>query len=291
MKTLYDLFQSDARAMRDATLPEEAYRQVLAGAIETFKEQSIRDAFPVEVLNVGPGALESRVMKLIDMAEAQHGMKGSGGQFDRVNYAIDDQPFYPIWANVEVPEREQAASVLGGVGLNLLADSGRNAGAIVTESENKLLIKGLGPVKGLTSAPGIQTFAGASWATQGNAYKDLIKAIKVLRDKKVPTQKLAVLANPAEDQNLWQTFASTSVAQRQQLESFFPGGIRACTEIPAGEVYVYAKTPTVLRVRVAQELSAIPLPRVDLGDRMMVRVIPTTHFSRPEGIVKITNTA
>jgi hypothetical protein len=288
LKTLDQLFEADARLMKNATLPPEAYRATVAGAVEIFRESSARAAFPVDITNLGPGALKSRKIKLVDVGEAEHGMKGTGGSFDRANYEMDDQPFYPVWKNIEVPMREQKASEMGGLNLNLFRDSGNAAGEVVVETENKLLFVGLGPIKGLTQATGIQTMGGASWATGGNAYKDMIKARGKLREKKVPLSQLAIAMNPVDAVNFEQTFTSTAIPQQELLNRQFPGGIHVYTDIPAGEAYVYQKSRPVLEARIAQDVTVIPLPATDEDDRMRVRTIPTLHVTRPTGIVKIT---
>lgn len=288
MMTLNKILEQDARVMRDATLPVEAYRAVLKGAVKTFHEASIRQAFPVEITGYGPGAIQSRAIKLVDVGTAQHSMKGTGGTWDKADYAMDDQPFYPIFQNVEVPMREQEASSFGDVGLNLFRDSGVSAGLQVVEQENNMLLNGLGPVTGLQAASGIQTLAGASWTTQGQAYKDVVKARAKLRNVKAPMNNVALLVNPAEEANLLQTFSNTSVAQLDQLMKLLPGGIYTNTNVTAGSPVLYAKDETVLRVRVGQDLTVVPLPKIDEDDRMRVRTISTTHFLRPTGICQIT---
>lgn len=289
-KSLADILNDDRRAMRDAVLPPEAYRAVLAGAVEVFHESSIRGAFPVDITGLGPGALESRAIKLIDVAAAQHGMSGTGGTVDRASYAMDDQPFYAIWQNVEVPFREQEASTKGVAGLDLLRDSGRSAAQLVVEKENEMLVAGLGPLKGLTTATGIQTFASAgAWTTAGIAWQDITKALGQLMKKKVPTNQAALLVNPEDLVNLWQTFSNTDTAQLEKLRALLPGGVHSVTNVTKGKAYVYAKNPACVRIRVAQDLSVIPLPRTDEDDRARVRVIAATHFLRPDGICEITS--
>lgn len=288
MQTLYDLLDQDKRLMRDAVLPPEAYRAVAAGAVEIFHEASIRSAVPVTMTNLGPGAIKSRRIKLVGTGAAMANLKGTGGTFGAASYAMDDQFYLPIYVNIEVPMREQEASKLGGVGLDLFRDSGRDAAAEVVEKENELIIKGLNQLKGISTATGIQTSAGNSWATAGNAYKDILKARKLVKDKKAPVEQLAMLVNQQEEQNLMMTFSNTDAAQLEKIAKLFPGGIYTSTQVTAGKAYIYPKTPTVVDFRVAQDLTVIPLPRTDEDDRMRVRVIPTIHFPRPDAIVELT---
>ncbi|MHB8603889.1 MAG: encapsulin [Thermoplasmatota archaeon] len=289
-QTLADLLSADKRTWQDAQLTPEAYRSVLQGAIDIFHEASLRPAFPVEVVN-DPGVLKSRALKVVDLGSARHGMSGTGGTYDRVDYSPDDVLAYAIWENIEVPWREELASKRNGY-VDILGDSGRMAGQLVVEQENAMLSTSLGPITGLTGKAG-QTFAGATWATQGNAWNDITTARGKLRAKKVPglEQNLALLVNPNQEAQLLRTFSNTAITQLSELKQLLPGGIYVNTNVTAGKAYVYARNPNVLRYRVFQDLTVVPLPQVDEDARVRVRTIGAPHFTRTEGICEVTGVA
>lgn len=290
MLTLEQLLQQDRRARTDAQLTPEQYRMVLEGAVPILREGTKRGAFPTTIIN-RPGVLKSRHLKVVDLSAAEHGMTGTGGQFDNVNQSTVDEFAYAIWKNIEIPWREQETSA--DTGFDLLRESGQAAGEKVVEQENTMIVKELGPVKGLTKKSGIQTFAsGAAWTTAGQAYKEIVKAvIDKFGTKKVPRGNAALLVNPQEEANLFATFSNTDAAQLEKLQRFLPGGIYSSLDVPTGEAYVYAKTPTCVEYRVYQNWTVVPLPKIDENHRMRVRVIGAFHLKQADSVVKITGCA
>jgi hypothetical protein len=287
MQTLQDILRQDRRARKDSRLQEQDFRRVIEVAAPVFREATRRGAFPVTIEN-DPGVLESAHLEVIDLTSAHHGMSGTGGTYDRVSKKLVKVKAYAIWENIEVPWREGESARRGG--FNLLTESGRAAAQVVGETENKMLSVELGPVSGLSKVSGIQTFAAAAaWTTAGQAWKDVIKAVRdKLQTKKVPIDNVAVAVNPTDEANFWQVFGSTSALQMETAQKFLPGGIHTFNDLPAGKAYFYARTPTVVEYRVYQDLTVVPLPKVDEDERMRVRVIGAFHAKKADGIVEVT---
>lgn len=287
MKTLQDLFEEDRRARTDSRLQEQDFRNILSVAAPVFKEMTARGAFPVS-FQEDWGVTESAHIEIQDVMAAQHGMSGTGGTFDRIGKRLVKKVAYPVFFNLEVPARELASARRGG--FDLLRESGRIASESVVESENKMLISSLGAVTGLTATSGIQTFASAgAWTTAGIAWQDITKALGKLGDKKVPRQNLALLVNPLDEANLYQTFSNTDATQLGKIQSLLPGGIHASVEVTEGKAYVYAKTPTVVEYVVYQDLRVVPLPKIDEDERMRLRVVGAMHVKKADGVVEITS--
>lgn len=290
LKSLQEIFDNDPRLRlgRDTLLNEQDYLHLLDGAAAIFREGSQRAAIPVTIVN-DPGVLKSRRIKVVDVGSVIHeGGSGTGGTFDRVDKADDDQVAYPIWANWEIPWREGLTQARGG--FDVLRETGMALTQKLYERENDLIWKGIGPLKGISTAPSIQTFAaGAAWTTAGQAWKDMVKAVDdKLGNAKVPKDKAALGVNHTDYANLKQVFSNTSQVQLDQLLALFPAGIYPTTSLPAGKAYVYARTPQVCELVVYQDLSVIPLPRVDEDERGRLRLIDSTHFPRGTGIVEVT---
>lgn len=290
MRTLGQLLDADAAAMRraaDVFTPED-YRNVLEGAAPIFREQTIRDAFPVRILD-DFGVTKSRHINVVDINAAEFGMRGTGGTFEQPDKSTTDVPVYAIWKNIEVRMRDQATSQRGNY--DLLQQGGQVAGEKVVEKENTLIVNGLGAAKGLTNATGIQTFASAgAWTTAGIAWADLIKAgVAKFAAEKVPRVNRAILVNGADLANLYTTFSNTDTTQLDKIQSMFPGGIYESNEVTVGKAYVYPKTPTVVEYVVYHDLRVIPLPKVDEDHRLRVRVAGALHVKKPKGIVEITS--
>lgn len=289
MKTLQELTKQDARLWKNTKLLPEQFRAVLGAAIRPFREATKRDALPFTIVN-DPGVLQSRHINVVDIGAADHGMEATGGSYDRVDQTPVDNVVYAIWKNVQVPWRHGLAAERGG--FDILSESGVAAGEKITELENRMFLSQLGPVTGLTKATGIQTFAGATWGTAGNAYKDIVRAvIKEFGTEKVPRNQAALLVDPAQEADLFTTFSNTDAAQLERIQRLLPGGIFSSPEVEDGKAYVYARTPGVLEYRVYQDLTVVPLPMVDEDERMRTRVIGAVHIKKPKGIVEITGVA
>lgn len=289
MQSISSLLESDRRAWRDSRIPPEAYRAVLATVAPIFREGSMREAVPVTIVN-DPGVLESRKIKVVDIAAAEHGMRGTGGDWDQADQAYDDQKAYAMWKNVVAPWREALASARNG-GLDLMRQNAQLAAEVVREAENSFIVKGLGPGKGVINVTGIQTFASAgAWTTAEIAYKDIVTAVvDKLGTKKVPRDQAALLVSPARAADLWRTFSNTDVAQLARIGNLLPGGIHVSTDVGDTKAYVYAKTPTVMEYVVYQDLSLVPLPSLDEDERFRARVIGAMHVARADGVVEITS--
>lgn len=278
------------QAMHDTRLTEEQFRFLLEGAVPVFRERTIRDAFPVRVIN-DPGVLESRHSEVEDMSDAQHGMRGTGGTSDRVDYSFNDEPAYAIWHNGEVPWRiMQAAQRANEV--NILRDTGDAIGEIIVEKENEMLVSGLGPVTGITGSSNLQTFTGGNWTNASEAYDDIIKATQdKLRQKNAPVETAALLVHPSRHADLSRTFSNTDVAQLEggstSVQEFLPGGVYVNTNVPTDKAYVYSRSPSVVEYRVYQDLTMVPLPRIDEDERVRGRVIGALHLKREAGIVEV----
>lgn len=286
MKTLQQIFAEDRRARADSRLQEQDFRRIIDIAAPIFAEETIRGGFPHVVEN-DPGVLESAHLEVLDLGDALHGMPGTGGTFDHVGKKLVKRPAYAIWQNVLVPMREGAAARRGG--FDILRESVQRATQKVVETENKLLVAGLGPVTGLTGFSGVQTFAaGAAWTTAGQAWKDFIKARGKLRTKKAPMQRIAILCHPDDAVNWYQTFSNTDTAQLEKLSAKFSVSVHENTEFTAGTVWVVSFSPQVYEYRVYQDLTVVPLPKVDEDERVRVRVIGALHDKKVDGIVKIT---
>lgn len=292
VRTLQELLEQDSRirAGVDTVLTEEEFRNIISVAAPVFREDSLRPALPVQVVNM-PGKTKSRHIKVIDMDPANHGMSGTGGTFSRLDKSLVDVLAYAMWHNVEVPWREQEASQEGGI-FDILRESGIAIGEKLRELENQFIVDGLGPVKGITNTSGIDTFASAdTWATAGIFWQDILKARGRLKSNKIPVDQLAVLANPADITNAWQVFASTATPQAKlaEMERMFPGGVYENTNVDVGKAYVYARTPTVLELVVYQDLTVKPLPMMDEDPRARGRVIDALHVKSPLGVCEISS--
>lgn len=289
-RDLFDLLDEGVQGRKEAVLNEGQFLNVLQGAAELFREGSLRQegAIPVRVFN-DPGVLKSRKIKVVDVAGAQHGMEGTGGNEDVVDFSSDDQVAYAMWHTVRVPWRVYEASKRDPT-LDLLRNSGQAIGEVLRELENQLIVDGLGPLKGVTNATGITTFASAgAWTTAGIAWQDLTKAIATIRNKKAPTDRVHVLVNPLDWGNAMQTFSNTDMIQLDKASQrlglkFFPN-----TNVDAGKAYVYPFSPNVLELIIYQDLSVFPLPTTDEDPRLRGRIIASTHYARPSGIVEITS--
>lgn len=289
MKTLHEIHEDDRRAFHDTRLQPEQFRMIAAAGVPILRERSRRVAFPTRIIN-DPGVLESREVKVVDIGEAEHGESGTGGTFDTVDFSNTDEVAYAIWKSVQVPWRKFLAAKRFEQ-LDLLRKSGEAATGRVVEKENKMIVNTLGPVKGLTQKTGIQTFAGTSWATQGNAWNDLTKAVyDKLQAKKVPVEGAnpALVLHPTEHAKLLKVFSSTAQTQLTELQKLLPGGIYSSLDVTAGKAYVYPKTNTVLEHIVYQDLTVVPLPRIDEDERLRVRTISAFHVYQRDGVVEIT---
>lgn len=292
MQTLQQLLEKDARTRVgiDTALSTDDYRYVLREAARIFRESNVREAFPTTILN-DPGILKTRKTRIVDLGEAHHGMSGTGGTFDRVDKSFEDQLAYAIWHNWEVPWRDNLTDRRGG--FDSLRESGIAAGEKVKQKEDTLLLSGLGPVTGFQARAG-QTFAGSSWTNTGVAHDDIVKAIEEkLRANGIPVEQAAILVNPAELGKMKRKQVGTANfgTMFSELQSLLPGGIYSNSRITAGKAYVYARIPTVVEVAVVQDLTVVPLPRVDEDERGRVRVIESLHTPRTTGIVEITGIA
>jgi len=291
MRSLQEYLESEPRVRPgiDTVLTEEEFRYILQVAAPVFREASIRDAVPVSIYN-DPGVLKSRHIAVVEQDDVQHGMSGTGGTFTRLDKSFVDLPAYAMWQNIEVPYREQLASERGGY-FNTLLESGRAAGQKLVEAENTLIAKGLGPLKGISTATGIQTYAaGAGWSTQGQFWKDVIKARGKIKGKKIPVDNLSLLVHPDDEANAMQAMSNTAVpgTELAKMQNMLPGGIHTTTFLTAGKAYFYAKTPTVLELAVYQDLSVKALPMVDEDPRMRARLIDTLHVKSVNGICEVT---
>lgn len=296
-RTLDQLLDTQPRVAREGLLNENEYLDTLNGAAEVFAEASVRDMFPV-VVKDDIGVLVSRKLKVVDMGAYLHGMKGSGGNFTKADKANDDQPAYALWENILVDERELAASRRNGGVSDLMTDSGRRAGSILTEGENEMLTSGVGPVTGITGL----TYAGTptttqggtfasvgAWTTAGDFWKDLSTARGRLGARKAPIGSLALAGHPTDIANAMNVFANTSDAQLEKARMLLPGGVYQSAFFTAGSAFFYCRTPTVVEYDVYQDLRVIPLPKIDLDERSMMRFIGALHFPRPNGIEKVTS--
>jgi hypothetical protein len=293
MQTLQSILANDARVRADSRLQEQDFRNILAVAAPIFKEQRLApEVFPMTVQN-DPGVLESAHLEIIDVGDAHHGMSGTDGTWDRASKKLVKETAYAIWANLDVPWREALSARRGG--FDILRESAQAASETIAQTENKMTIgAGLGPVVGLTSRTGIQTFAGAAWTNTGVAWDNLITAIDdKMRTENVPKGSEALLVNPAEMAKLRKKLVATANfgVDFAEVEALFPGGVHVAKDCPAGKAYVYAKTPTVMEYRVYQDLTVVPLPKVDEGERVRVRVIGALHVKKVKGVVEITGIA
>lgn len=295
MRSLYDLMSNDplvSRSRVEMTLTEEQYRNVLDGAAEIFREQALLQSGAVPVLTVNdPGVIKSRRVKFVDMGDADIDADGTGGNFDRLDQAFDDKTVLRVKKNWEVPLRElQAAERSGSI---LLGDYGRISGEKVAEKTNKLLTVGAGGAKGISTVSGIDTFAAPdTWDNEGAFWKTLIEARGRLRANKIPVDRLALIANPTDEQNGWQTFSNTATPQTDlAIQRALPGGVYSSVDLPAGKAYFYANIPTVVQAAVYEPLHVIPLPTLDENPRGRVRIGMALHFPRPLGIVEATSIA
>lgn len=289
MRSLYDLMTDPGERRRgDSLLTEEQFRFTLEGAAPVFRESSKRDAVPVTIVN-DPGVLVSRHINVLDVNAADHGMRGTGGTYDRADQATTDIQALAIWKNVEVPWRLMQSS--DRAGFNLWLESVKAASQRVAEKENTYIVKGLGANKGLTTTVGIQTFGSAgAWTSPGVAYDDIVTAVvDKFGTEKVPEGFGALMVHPTRRANLYKTFTNTDSAQLEKIKALLPGGIHSSLDCPTDKAYVYAKTPTVLEHRVYQDLSVIQLPQTDEDFRARTRVIGAFHAKKPKGIVEITS--
>lgn len=293
-RTLYDLLNPDPRSQAasrgDVQLTEEQSRLLIEGAIPIFAERSLRlrGAVPYAVRN-DPGAMKTRKLKLVDLADPTVGPDGTGGTFDHLGQAFDDQVVMRVHKNWELPRLELLAMRRSGNYEPLKALGGRIADRIV-EFENKFIVNGAGGTKGITNVSGSQTFAaGAAWTTAGQAWKDLVKAVDdKLRNQKIPVEKASMLCNPTDYANLKQVFSATSQVQIEYLDDLLPGGVYPTVEVTAGTAFVYANTPVVMEAQVMEDLTSINLPMVDESPRGRLRLSESFHITKPLGVVSVT---
>ncbi len=293
MQDLYELLMSESRARHESLLNEDQFLNTLRGAANVFREGSLRVAgiLPFESFD-DMGVLKSRRVRIVDMNSGSHGMEGTGGTEDLIDISDEDQLAYAMWSTGRIPKRIYEASKRNEA-LNLLTGTGQAIGETLRELENKFIVAGLGPVKGITTTTGIQTFASAgAWGTAGIAWQDIIKARGLLRAEKIAVGDgvpMALLVNPSDAVNLYQVFSNTDAMQLEKVQRLLTAGIFESTYVTAGKAYVYAWTPNVAEIVSYQDLSIFPLPMLDEDPRVRGRLIDALHVPRPRGVVEITS--
>lgn len=289
MRSLHDLLSDPGERRRgDSILTEEQFRNTLTEAAPVFREASKRDAVPVTVVN-DPGVLISRHINVVDMNQADFGMRGTGGTYDKADQSTTDIQAYAMWKNIEVPWRLMQSSQRAG--FDIWVESAKAASQLVAARENTYIVKGLGVNKGITNTTGIQTFASSgAWTSAGVAWDDITKAVvDKFGTEKVPEGVAALMLHPTDRANLYRVFSNTDAAQLDKIRSLLPGGIHSSLDVTVGKAYVYAKTPTVLEYKVYQDLSLIQLPSTDEDMRARARVIGALHVKKVKGVVEITS--
>jgi len=291
MRTLDQLFEQ-AR-LRDSLLTPEMYRDVLAEMTPILREQSKRDLFPITEVN-DPGVIKSRRLNIVDIGEADFGPEPTGGTFDKPDLTTSDELVMRAKKSFEIPDIELRSA--GRAGFDFFREAVQLSTERILLKENKAFTAGLGKMTGIAGitydngAGNGQTFAaGAAWTTAGQAWKDLVKAVDdKLANKDAPEGVAALALHPTDYANLKQVFSNTSNVQLDQLRELLPGGIRKSKDLTAGSPIVYARTKSVVELKVYEPLHLIPLPRLDEAERGRVRSSMALHIKQKPLFVKIT---
>lgn len=286
----------EARSRREDVLMESQYLRILDGAAQIVREQSLRfaGAIPVQVLN-DPGVIKTRMMRAVDISDAEIDEKGTGGLFDSYAQGWDEANVLRIKKNVKLEDLDAAQFKRAG-GVDPWTRLGVLAGEKVAQGLNKVIMTTVRGSKGITTLAGTQSAAGASWQTGNNFYKSVVTARTKLRPYVGDTglARLAVVANSADIGNaetLYATQATPQLDLNNPNPKLLPGGVFTSDYVTPGEAWFYANTPTVLELEVVEDLTTIPLPRGDEESRARVRTSVSLHAPQPKGIVKITGIA